>query len=123
VINLPSNGPAAERLIRVDVLTSLLRDVVTATEPDWGVVGSSEHLVLAPKTPPGVPRISWITYLSASYGKLPELSPSRVVDLDGMGSLIIATDQRFTASNPEHVAAAERIRSALDRARLLRRLR
>jgi hypothetical protein len=43
----------------------------------------------------------------------------RIEPVEDKGTLIILTPERFTASNPEHVALAERVRELLDRAGLL----
>ncbi|NVJ28612.1 immunity 52 family protein [Myxococcus sp. AM011] len=42
--------------------------------------------------------------------------------VEDKGTLVILTPERFTASNPEHVALAERVRELLDRAGLLKPL-
>ncbi|WXH32803.1 hypothetical protein WA016_06799 [Myxococcus stipitatus] len=49
-------------------------------------------------------------------------APVRVELVEGKGTLIILTPERFTASNPDHVALAEQVRELLDRAGLLKPL-
>lgn len=42
--------------------------------------------------------------------------------MEDKGTLIVLTPERFTASNPEQVALAERVRGLLDHAGLLKPL-
>ncbi|GEN05903.1 hypothetical protein MFU01_09400 [Myxococcus fulvus] len=46
----------------------------------------------------------------------------RIESVEDKGTLIVLTPERFTASNPDHVALAERVRELLDRAGLLKPL-
>ncbi len=47
------------------------------------------------------------------------ITDSGVEPVEDKGSLVILTPECFTASNPEYVALAERVRELLDRAGLL----
>ncbi|WP_425434244.1 Imm52 family immunity protein [Myxococcus fulvus] len=49
-------------------------------------------------------------------------APVRIESVEDKGTLIVLTPERFTASNPDHVALAERVRELLDRAGLLKPL-
>ncbi len=44
----------------------------------------------------------------------------RIEPVEDKGTLVILTPERFTASNPEHVALAARVHELLDQAGLLR---
>jgi hypothetical protein len=46
-----------------------------------------------------------------------------VEPVEDKGTLVILTPERFTASNPEHVALAARVHELLNEAGLLARLR
>ena len=60
-------------------------------------------------------------YFSRQRGTVPPLpAPVRIEPVEDKGALIILTPERFTASNPEHVALAARVQELLDRAGLLR---
>ena len=48
-------------------------------------------------------------------------SPVRIEPVDSLGTLITLTPERFTTSNPEHLALAKRVRELLERAGLLGR--
>jgi immunity protein 52 of polymorphic toxin system len=63
-------------------------------------------------------------YLSRRQGRVSPLpAPVRIEPVEKLGALIILTPERFTASNPEHVALSERVGELLDRAGLLKELR
>ncbi|MCY1041577.1 Imm52 family immunity protein [Corallococcus sp. bb12-1] len=46
-------------------------------------------------------------------------APVRVEPVEALGTLIILTPERFTVTNPEHVALAAQVRKLLDHAGLL----
>jgi len=129
---LPSNcvlrpykrGPLAERVLTAPVLTEVLRAMALAWEPEWGVVTSHQYddLVSEQVMTAGT-SIGWVMYFSRLRGKVPPLpAPVRIEPVEDKGTLVTLTPERFTASNPEHVALAARVHELLDRARLLRPL-
>jgi hypothetical protein len=130
--SLPSNcvlrpykrGPLAERVLTAPVLTEVLRAMALAWEPEWGVVTSHQYddLVSEQVMPAGT-SIGWVMYFSRLRGTMPPLpAPVRIETVEDKGTLVTLTPERFTASNPEHVALAARVHELLDRARLLRPL-
>ncbi|WP_338865568.1 immunity 52 family protein [Myxococcus stipitatus] len=124
VYTLPSKGPSFENLLSATTLAELMRRTAGAWEPDWGVAISEQHRdLLKPRRPKGAPYVGWVTYLARHRGMVPSLpAPVRVELVEGKGTLIILTPERFTASNPDHVALAEQVRELLDRAGLLKPL-
>nr|WP_224361706.1 immunity 52 family protein [Hyalangium versicolor] len=99
--------------------TQALRALASAWDPDWGVAISHDHRDIIDQKSPEV-WIGWVTYLSRRLGRVPPLpAPVRIEPVEDKGALVILTPERFTASNPEHVALAERVRELLDRAGLL----
>ncbi|MFL5344014.1 MAG: immunity 52 family protein [Hyalangium sp.] len=121
VLIAPDEGPGAERVLTTDFQVQALRALATAWDPDWEVAMSHAHRDIIEKKCPDV-LVGWITYLSRRLGRVPPLpAPVRIESVGDKGSLIILTPERFTASNPEHVALAERVRELLDRAGLLRK--
>jgi hypothetical protein len=119
----PSEGEAAERMLSLPTLLQVLTCMVTAWDPDWGVVNSSRALMeLAPNAPQGEAAVGWVTYFARRRGTVPPLpAPVRIEPAASLGTLIILTPERFTASNPEHMALARRVRELLGRAGLLQR--
>ncbi len=98
-----------------------VRAIATAWDPDWGVSISIPHRDLIEKKCPNV-LVGWVTYLSHRLGRVPPLpAPVRIEPVGELGTLITLTPERFTASNPEHLELAERVRELLDRAGLLER--
>ncbi|WP_323394327.1 immunity 52 family protein [Myxococcus guangdongensis] len=124
VFSLPSRGASADRVLTAPVLSSMLRETAAAWAPDWGVAMSHAHRDMADShRVPKSPYVGWVTYLAQHRGPVPPLpAPVRVEPVEGKGTLIVLTPERFTASNPEHVALAERVRVLLDQAGLLKPL-
>jgi hypothetical protein len=120
-LRAPDEGPIGERVLTTRFQTEVLRSVATAWDPDWGVAISSAHRdILLKKSPDDIP-VGWVTYLSRRRGRVPPLpAPVRIEPVGELGTLVILTPERFTASNPEHVELAERVRVRLDKAGLLR---
>jgi hypothetical protein len=121
VFTLPGRGPNADRVLTTPVLGGLVRSMALAWEPDWGVAMSEPHRDLVkPGRAKGAPYVGWVTYLARHRGTVPPLpAPVRVEQVEDLGSLIILTPERFTASHPEHIALAHRVRELLEGAGLL----
>ncbi len=124
VFGLPKRGPQAERIVAAPVLAATLRTTAIAWEPDWGGAVSEEHRdSLKARRPKGTPYVGWVTYLARHRGTVPPLpAPVRIEPVEDKGTLIVLTPERFTVTNPDHVALAERVRELLDRAGLLKPL-
>ena len=121
VLQLPDEGAIGERVLTTTFQTEVLRAIATAWDPDWGVAISNKHRDIIEKKCPDV-LVGWVTYLSRRLGQVPPLpAPVRIEPVGELGTLIILTPERFTASNPEHLELAERVRERLDKAGLLQR--
>jgi hypothetical protein len=119
LLKAPYEGPGSERVLTAPFQAQALRAIATAWDPDWGVGISDAHWDIIKAKCPDV-RVGWVTYLSRRLGRVPPLpAPVRIEPVEDKGTLVIVTPERFTASNPEHVALAERVRELLDRAGLL----
>jgi hypothetical protein len=119
VLKAPFEGPGSERVLTAPFQAQALRAIATAWDPDWGVGISDAHWDIIKDKCPDV-RVGWVTYLSRRLGRVPPLpAPVRIDPVEDQGTLVMVTPERFTASNPEHVALAERVRELLDRAGLL----
>lgn len=124
LFELPIHGASSERVLTARVLSGLLRSMATALEPDWGVAMSHAHRDIADPNGRANVQIGWVSYLSHRLGAVPPLpAPVRIEPVEDKGTIIVLTPERFTASNPEHVALAERVRELLDRAGVLKPLR
>ena len=117
-------GPNAERVNTAGVLSGLVRCMAEAWEPEWAVAPSSAHRdLVAPKPETGT-FVGWVMYHANSRGPVPPLpEPVRVEPVEDKGTLIVLTPERFTVTNPEHVALARRVHLLLEPAGLLRPLR
>ncbi len=119
---LQTHGRSAvwERLLHDGILMKqVLTSVVTAWDPDFAMVSSSEMVDLVEKDDFEV-RVGWLTYLSRRRGTLPPLpAPVRIEPVGALGWLLVLSPEPMTASNPEHVAFTTRVRELLDRAGLI----
>ncbi len=120
----PQTGAAAEHLLQASLLMGVMGVMARAWDPEWGVATSSAHRDLMTESPGAGTFVGWITYFSRSRGPLPPLpEPVRVEPVDDLGSLVLLTPERLTASNPAHVALAREVAARLSAAGLLHDLR
>jgi hypothetical protein len=123
VLDLPSDAPASERLLTVAALLRIIEVMAAAWDPDWGVVMSTAFQQMVPSGEVGAPVVGWLTYLGLPPQSLPALPVGvRVAALSEGGSTIIATEERFTVTEPRHLQAAAAITNALSTSGLLRRI-
>jgi len=117
-------GPLGERVLTAPIMTEVLRAMALSWEPEWGVVTTHQYDdLISEKVMPAGTSLGWVMYFSRLRGTVPPLpAPVRIEPVEDKGTLVILTPERFTASNPEHVALAARVHELLDRAGLLRRL-
>ncbi|WP_164018920.1 immunity 52 family protein [Pyxidicoccus trucidator] len=121
VLNSPSRGAVAERVLTAPVLTEVVRAMALAWDPECGIATSDLHRDTTWQRPPVGTFTGWVMYFSRQRGTVPPLpAPVRIEPVEDKGTLILLTPERFTASNPEHVALAARVQELLDRAGLLR---
>lgn len=111
---LPREEPGAERVLTAPVLTEVMRSMVLAWEPDWGVVCSGDFRdSLSPEGTAGT-FVGWMTYFSRHRGAVPPLpEPVRVETVEGKGALVQLSSERISATNPEHVSLARRVQDVL----------
>jgi hypothetical protein len=118
----PSEGALSERMADTPLLAQVLECMATVWEPDWGVVSTNLTLNLIPTKQEDETRVGWVTYISRSRGTVPPLpTPVQIQPVGSLGMLITLTPERFSASNPEHIALGRRVRELLARAGLLHR--
>jgi Immunity protein 52 len=121
VVDLPTLGPNAERVLSAPVLTGLVRSMVLAWEPEAAIATSS--MLREAVTPIGRAGtfVGWIMYFPHSRGRLPPLpAPVRIEPVEDKGTLVVLTPERLTAENPEHVELGQRVHQLLNDAGLLR---
>jgi hypothetical protein len=116
-------GLIGDRVLTTPIMAEVLRAMALAWDPEWGVATSHEHRdSVTEKAKPGT-FVGWVMYFSRLRGTVPPLpAPVRIEPVEDKGALVILTPERFTVSNPEHVALAARVHELLDRAGLLRPL-
>ncbi|NVJ22940.1 immunity 52 family protein [Myxococcus sp. AM011] len=123
VLSLPTLGRSenADRIITVPVLTSVLRCMALAWEPDWAIAMSDAYQATEnERDGQAHDRPGWITYFARHRGTVPPLpAPVRIEHVGDQGTLIILTPERFTYENAEHVALARRVHELLVKAGLM----
>ena len=100
----------------------MLDTLVSAWEPEFGVVTPAEYLMSErEKQPrPEVPLPGWIIYLSNARGPIPELPAYfKIIPVGSLGHMISATDEPFSHEEPKHIQLAEELSDHLKRAGLL----
>jgi hypothetical protein len=122
-VGLPKSGPVSERVLTAPIMAEVLRAMALAWEPECGVATSHAHVEMVTSRPRAGTFVGWVMYFSRQRGPVPPLpAPVRIEPVKDKGTLVILTPERFTASNPEHVALAARVHELLDKAGLLRPL-
>jgi hypothetical protein len=120
VLDPPTKGASADRILSAPVLAAVVRSMAIAWEPDWAVAMSHTHRDVVDADVKADVWLGWVTYLARQRGTVPPLpAPVRIEPVEDRGTLIILTPERFTAANPEHVALARRVRELLARAGLI----
>lgn len=117
----PEIEPEGARVMTTPVLVNVLRAMVLAWEPVFGVVASDElRWELRPERDPrGF--AGWLTYVSRVRGEVPPLPPPvRTESVEGKGTLIVLAPERLRASNPQHLSLGRRAQEVLDAKGLLR---
>ncbi|WP_373691664.1 immunity 52 family protein [Hyalangium versicolor] len=116
-------GLIGEQVLTAPVMTEVSRAMALAWEPEWGVATSREHRDSVTESADLGTFVGWVMYFSRLRGTVPPLpAPVRIEPVEDKGTLVVLTPERFTASNPEHVALAARVHELLARAGLLRPL-
>ncbi|MDC0710950.1 immunity 52 family protein [Stigmatella sp. ncwal1] len=119
----PKQGPNVELLRSAALLTEVVRASALAWEPEWATATSDAYSPQGVDPPRPGTFVGWIMYFSSSRGRVPPLpEPVRVEAVEDKGTLVVLTPERFTVSNPEHVALAGRVHALLEGAGLLRPL-
>ncbi|MCY1081692.1 immunity 52 family protein [Archangium lansingense] len=114
LLYLPKEEPEMERVLTATVLAEVLRTMVLAWEPDWGVITSGDFRDSLSEQGLTGTFVGWLTYVSRNRGEVPPLpEPVRVQPVEDKGTLIILTPERLTASNSEHVSLGRRVQDVL----------
>lgn len=123
LLHFPVEEPGRERLLTPPVLTGVMRAMVLAWAPDWGVVVSGDFRDTLSEQGSAGTFMGWLTYISSQRGQVPSLpSPARVEPVDDQGSLVILTPERLSGRNPEHLDLGRRVQSLLNAQGLLERV-
>ncbi|MFP2899457.1 immunity 52 family protein [Corallococcus sp. 4LFB] len=126
ILNSLGQSEVAKRVVTAPVMTSVVRAMALAWEPESGIATSHAHLEqmkVDQFSSPGT-YVGWVMYFADFRGPVPPLpAPVQVEHLPDRGTLITLTPEKFTVSNPAHVALAADVQARLQDAGLLRPLR
>ncbi|XHF24029.1 immunity 52 family protein [Corallococcus exercitus] len=123
VLHSLGQSEVAKRVVTASIMTGVVRAMALAWEPEFALAASDQHreLMAAPMIEN---YIGWVTYLADFRGPVPPLpSPVQVEHLPDRGTLITLTQEKFSVSNPAHVALAADVQARLQAAGLLAPLR
>ncbi|KFA90739.1 Imm52 family immunity protein [Archangium violaceum] len=118
---LPQEALGQERVVTGPVVSSAMRAVAVAWEPEWAVA-TADGLwdELSGGSQLGC-FVGWMTYFSRARGEVPALpAPVRVEPVGDKGTLVTLTPERLSPSDPAHVALAWRTQRALEERGLFR---
>ena len=114
LLQLPREDPGTERVLTMPVLTGIMRAMVLAWAPDWGVVTSDDFRDSLSEEGHAGTFVGWMTYFSRSRGEPPAFpAPVRTETVEDQGTLLLLAPERLTVSNPEHLALGRSVRHAL----------
>jgi hypothetical protein len=124
VLSTSGDGSVSTRFLTASSLAQVIRQMVFAWEPEFGLVTSNAHFgSLDPDAEMGM-LVGWMTYFSRQRGPVPPLpAPVRVEPVGDLGTLVTLTQERFTVSNPQHVRLAAEVQRVLEGAGLMHPLR
>ena len=124
VLSIPREGPTAERLLKPSLLTQILRALVLAWNPEWGVVTSHAFRDRLTDSAEAGTFVGGLTYFSHRRGVLPPLPPPVQLEaVEDLGTLVLLTPEPVSSSNPLHLDLAREVSERLSRAGLLSPLR
>jgi hypothetical protein len=96
------------------VMKDILLAFVDQWHPTWCGVRSSDLYALYPEGGPPKFHLAWMTYLSPRFAQMVKPPNSAIVDRTPNGGLLmIATDERFEADDPAHLAVTRDIDAAI----------
>ncbi|NRD49739.1 immunity 52 family protein [Corallococcus exiguus] len=123
ILNSLGQSEVAKRVVTAPVMTGVVRAMALAWEPEFALAASDQHRELV-AVPMIENYIGWVTYLADFRGPVPPLPSSvQVEHIPDRGTLITLTQEKFSVSNPAHVALAADVQARLQAAGLLTPLR
>ena len=122
---IPAFGEAGAALIgriqNVNKITHILTLMAQHLDIDWGLASWYE-LREALNQPLTSPEVGWVTYFSSRFRPMPPLPPpTRLVPVEGHGTIIVLTDERFSVERPDRIELARDVVQRLKRAKVLPR--
>ncbi|RKG68982.1 hypothetical protein D7V80_10680 [Corallococcus sp. CA054B] len=126
ILHSLGQSEVAKRVVTAPVMTSVVRAMALAWEPEFALATSNQHVdtIVTEQFPKLGTYGGWVMYFADFRGPVPPLpAPVQVEHIPDWGTLITLTPEKFTVSNPAHVALAADVQARLQDAGLLKPLR
>ncbi|RKH77495.1 hypothetical protein D7Y21_37260 [Corallococcus sp. AB045] len=126
ILNPLGQSEVANRVVTAPVMTGVVRAMALAWEPEFALATSNQHVdtIVTEQFPKLGTYGGWVMYFADFRGPVPPLpAPVQVEHIPDRGTLITLTPEKFTVSNPAHVALAADVQARLQDAGLLMPLR
>lgn len=114
LIDLPSQAPARDRVVRLELLLCAMRAIVESFEPDWATVMPAS-LVRTTESLMQKPAVGWLFYAARHLLPSPDIAALRRVDVPGHGSIFVITGEPLNPTRPEHVELRNAFQTEIDR--------
>jgi hypothetical protein len=123
LLNLYVEADDYERVVNVPMQIQLFHAMVKAFSPQVGhadIGDFRDAVVDIPSHLRTELAVDWIMYFSRGWGTVPPLpAPVRIEPVGRVGTLVILTPERASASNPEDVRLGRQVQALLSKAGLL----
>ncbi len=116
LMTVPHNYlPTDASIVTYDLFRSAMLAIIEAWDVTWCAAYPADIMKFWPPAGSGHPfKPAWMTYVSPRFAPL--IRPPRSIEsqtVAGGGVLMVATRERFDVTNPEHMAAARAIDTAM----------
>jgi hypothetical protein len=121
VLNLPKTGDSAARLLQLPTAANLMQAVISAWQPEWATLQSSEFRTSFSATLeiPGPALIGWMTYFSRRAGLVPSVTVHSRRELPELGTLLVVTENPASPASPNDLRAAQALLAQLRQAKVI----
>jgi hypothetical protein len=114
-LSLPTEQSEQNEMVHFKFMRSIILILVKHFSPDWGVVNSHSLCRSMLGLRENMPQVGWITYLSNGFGNIPLSTYYDQELINGSGTLIVSTTEKFTTENRQHMTSVTAVAGAVSR--------